>query len=323
MLCWHPFKMTTINMQDGTRLAVVDLGSNSFRLEIGHSDGGQFRRADYIKETVRLGGGLDGQSRLTLQAMRNGWGCLSRFGERLRAFDPQSVSAVATQTLREAGNRDDFLIPASSLLGYEIQTISGHEEARLIYQGVAQTLADTPERRLVIDIGGRSTELIVGTGMYTRHMASYPVGSVVWSMRYFPEGKLTTAAFATAEVEARSALAPACTFCAPHQWNVAYGSAGTVNAVVDVLTAAGWPAGHVSQNGLDWLLEKLLMAHSAGQLSMMGLREDRKAIIGGGLSVLRALFSLLSIDRMEQSLGGLRHGLLMDLLREKPDTPGC
>jgi exopolyphosphatase / guanosine-5'-triphosphate,3'-diphosphate pyrophosphatase len=304
-------------MQDGTRLAVVDLGSNSFRLEMGHSDGRQFRRADYFKETVRLGNGLDGQSRLTPQAMQKGWSCLSHFGKQLRAFNPQVVSAVATQTLREASNRDDFLNQAASLLGFEIQTISGDEEARLIYQGVAQTLPDTAERRLVIDIGGRSTELIVGTGMVTHHMASYPVGSVMWSMCHFPEGHLSATAFAAAEAAARSVLAPACTFCSPDQWDVAYGSAGTVNAVVDVLTAAGWPAGHVSQDGLDWLLEKLLAAHHAGQLNMMGLREDRKAIIGGGLSILRTLFGLLGIARMEQSLGGLRHGLLMDLLREK------
>ncbi|MDR3368044.1 Ppx/GppA family phosphatase [Rhodoferax sp.] len=310
--------MTKINMQDGTRLAVVDLGSNSFRLEMGHSDGRQFRRANYFKETVRLGNGLDGQSRLTRQAMQKGWDCLSRFGEQLRTFHPQTVSAVATQTLREASNRDDFLNQASNLLGFRIQTISGDEEARLIYQGVAQTLPDTPEHRLVIDIGGRSTELIVGTGMYQQHLASYPVGSVMWSMCYFPEGHLSAEAFAAAETAARSVLAPACTFCSPNQWDVAYGSAGTVNAVVDVLTAAGWPAGYVSHDGLNWLLEKLLAAHSAGQLSMAGLREDRKAIIGGGLSILRALFSLLSITRMEQSLGGLRHGLLMDLLREKP-----
>lgn len=318
MLCWRPFKITKINMQDGTRLAVVDLGSNSFRLEIGHSIGKQFRRTNYFKETVRLGNGLDGQSRLTPRAMQKGWDCLSRFGEQLRAFNPQAVSAVATQTLREASNRDDFLNQAASLLGFEIQTISGDEEARLIYQGVAQTLPDTSERRLVIDIGGRSTELIVGTGMHTQQMASYPVGSVMWSMCYFPDGKLSAAAFETAEAAARSTLVPGCAFCSSHQWDIAYGSAGTVNAVVDVLSAAGWPAGHVSQEGLDWLLEKLLTAYSAGDVSMPGLREDRKAIIGGGLSVLRALFSLLGIRRMEQSLGGLRHGLLMDLLREKP-----
>ena len=304
-------------MQDGTRLAAVDLGSNSFRLELGHAANGQFCRTDYLKETVRLGNGLDHLSRLTPEAMAKGWDCLGRFGERLRAFAPQSVSAVATQTLREASNRNDFLQPASTLLGYPIRTISGDEEARLIYQGVAQALPDTAERRLVIDIGGRSTELIVGNGARTQQMASYPVGSVVWSMLYFPDGDLSAAAFGRAEQAAKDVLSPALAFCAPHQWDVAYGSAGTVNAVVDVLTAAGWPAGHVSQEGLNWLLDKLLLAHRAGQLSMMGLREDRKAIIGGGLSVLRALFELLRMTRLEQTLGGLRHGLLLELMRHK------
>ena len=302
-------------MQDGTRLAVVDLGSNSFRLEIGHVVAGQFDRAEYLKETVRLGNGLDAQSRLTPEAMQKGWDCMARFGERLRAFAPCAVSAVATQTMREASNREEFLNHASKLLGFPIETISGDEEARLIYQGVVQALPDAHERRLVIDIGGRSTELIVGHGLQTQQMASYPVGSVVWSMLYFPNGDLTAAAFAKAEEAAKMALSPACASCAPRQWDVAYGSAGTVNAVVDVLAAAGWPDGHLCQDGLDWLLDKLLLAHSTGQLSMMGLREDRKAIIGGGLSVLRALFSLLDINRLEQAQGGLRHGLLMNLIR--------
>jgi len=301
-------------MHDGTRLAAVDLGSNSFRLEIGRVEGGKFCRSDYFKETVRLGNGLDERSQLTPQAMQRGWDCLGRFGERLRAFAPDLVSAVTTQTLREARNRDAFLTQANTLLGHTIQVISGEQEARLIYQGVAQALPDTAERRLVIDIGGRSTELIVGTGCQTRRMASFPVGSVGWSMLYFADGALTPDAFTRAEQAATEVLAPALAFCAPDLWDVAYGSAGTVNAVVDVLTGAGWPPGHVSQEGLNWLLEKLVAAHNAGQLSMMGLRDDRKAIIGGGLSILRALFTLLGITRLEQSLGGLRHGLLVDLM---------
>lgn len=310
-------KIANTNMQDGMRLAAVDLGSNSFRLEMGYMEDGKFCRSDYLKETVRLGNGLDHQSKLTPQAMQRGWDCLGRFGEHLRDFAPDRLSAVTTQTLREAHNRDEFLTQGGRLLGHAIEVISGEQEARLIYQGVAQTLSDTTERRLVIDIGGRSTELIIGSGKQTRQMASYPVGSVGWSMRYFAHGELSAPAFAAAEQAAKTVLAPALAFCAPHHWDKAYGSAGTVNAVVDVLAAAGWPPGHVSQDGLDWLLEKLLAAHSAGQLSMMGLREDRKAIIGGGLSLMRALFALLGITRLEQSLGGLRHGLLMDLMRQQ------
>lgn len=308
-------------MQDGTRLAAVDLGSNSFRLELGHTEGGRFCRHDYLKETVRLGNGLDAQSCLTPAAMHRGWDCLARFGERLRAFKPDVVCAVATQTLRDAGNRETFLSHGSALLGFPVRLISGDEEARLIYQGVAQALPDTPERRLVIDIGGRSTELIVGTGWETRQMASYPVGSVAWSLLYFPEGELTIEAFDKAERAAIDLLAPSVAFCAPAHWDVAYGSAGTVNAVVDVLAAAGWPPGHVSQAGLNWLLDQLLSAHSARELTLLGMREDRKAIIGGGLSVLRAVFALLGIKQLEQTLGGLRHGLLTDLMRTTDTAP--
>ena len=152
-------------MHNITRLAAVDLGSNSFRLEIGRIEGGQFYRTEYLKETVRQGGGLDEMRNLTPEAMQRGWDCLARFGERLAGFSADEVRAVATQTLREARNRDDFLRPGGHLLGFPIDVISGREEARLIYQGVAQALGRKEERRLVIDIGGRSTELILGSGL--------------------------------------------------------------------------------------------------------------------------------------------------------------
>ena len=152
-------------MQTGNRLAAVDLGSNSFRLEIGNVDHGEFRRTEYLKETVRQGAGLDEDRNLTADAMQSGWDCLARFGERLAGFNAKEVRAVATQTLREARNRDVFLSQASSILGFPIDVISGREEARLIYQGVAHLLPPSEERRLVIDIGGRSTELILGQNL--------------------------------------------------------------------------------------------------------------------------------------------------------------
>jgi len=165
-------------MQSGNRLAAVDLGSNSFRLEIGRLDHGEFRRTEYLKETVRQGGGLDENRNLTAQAMQAGWDCLARFGERLAGFKPEEVCAVATQTLREARNRDEFLQRANQVLGFPINVISGREEARLIYQGVAQMLPASEERRLVIDIGGRSTELILGQGRTPKVMESFRVGSI-------------------------------------------------------------------------------------------------------------------------------------------------
>jgi len=301
-------------MQTGNRLAAVDLGSNSFRLEIGTVDHGEFRRTEYLKETVRQGAGLDESRNLTPQAMQVGWDCLARFGERLAGFHPTEVRAVATQTLREARNRDAFLERANAVLGFPIDVISGHEEARLIYQGVAQMLPPTSERRLVIDIGGRSTELILGTARTPRTMESYRIGSIAWSKRFFPDGQFTAAAFNVAEIAATAVLDEAYDAYNPGQWDRCYGSAGTVGAIGDVLTAGGWPAGSVSQEGLDWLLEKLLAAQSADRLKLAGMREDRKAIIGGGVSVMRAVFKLLGIRTMETALGGLRHGLLCDLL---------
>lgn len=301
-------------MQSGNRLAAVDLGSNSFRLEIGRIDHGEFRRTEYLKETVRQGGGLDENRNLNVQAMQAGWDCLARFGERLAGFQPHEVCAVATQTLREARNREEFLQRANQMLGFPINVISGREEARLIYQGVAQMLPANEERRLVIDIGGRSTELILGQGRTPKVMESFRVGSIGWSQRFFADGQFTRKAFEIAEVAATAVLDEAFDAYNPDQWDRAYGSAGTVSAIGDVLVAAGWPGGHITQDGLDWILDKLISSQSADRLKLLGMREDRKAIIGGGVSVMRAVFKLLGISSMEMAAGGLRHGLICDLM---------
>ena len=307
-------------MQSGNRIAAVDLGSNSFRLEIGRIEHGEFLRTEYLKETVRQGGGLDESRNLTPQAMQAGWDCLARFGERLAGFKPTEVCAVATQTLREARNREEFLQRANQVLGFPIDVISGREEARLIYQGVAQLLPASEERRLVIDIGGRSTELIIGKGRTPAVMESFRLGSIGWSKRFFPEGQFTRKAFEIAEVAATAVLDEAFDAYHPDNWDAAYGSAGTVGAIGDVLIAAGWPSGTITQEGLDWILERLVAAQSAERLRLPGMREDRKAIIGGGVSVMRAVFRLLGIQRMEMAAGGLRHGLICDLLGHTGQT---
>jgi exopolyphosphatase/guanosine-5'-triphosphate,3'-diphosphate pyrophosphatase len=306
-------------MQNGTRIAAVDLGSNSFRLEIGQYDHGQIRRTEYLKETVRQGNGLDEERKLTPDAIQRGLDCLARFGERLAGFKRGQVRAVATQTLREARNRDEFLVPASCVLGFPIDVISGREEARLIYQGVAHLLPQSAERRLVVDIGGRSTELILGTGWEAGTMESYRVGSVAWSMKYFAKGEFTPGAFYMAEIAAKAVLDEAMTIYRPDTWEVAYGSSGTVGAVGDVLLAAGWPVGKVTREGLDWLLDRLLKAQSADKVRMEGLKDDRRAVIGGGLSVLRAVFDLFGISAMHTAEGALRHGVLYDLLEREQD----
>ncbi|MGJ7491287.1 Ppx/GppA phosphatase family protein [Variovorax sp. ZT4R33] len=305
-------------MQNGTLLAAVDLGSNSFRLEIGRVDHGQIHRTEYLKETVRQGNGLDSSRNLTPEAMQRGWDALARFGERLAGFKRSQVRAVATQTLREARNRDEFLLRARTALGFGIDVIPGREEARLIYQGVAHMLPHSDvsdrERRLVVDIGGRSTEMIIGRALEAQVMESYRVGSVAWSMKHFPQGQFTAPAFRAAEVAAKAVLDDALSTYAADQWDVAYGASGTIGAVGDVLVASGAEAGVVTREGLDWLLDRLLKAGSVDKLRMDGMREDRKAVIGGGISVLRAVFDLLDIREMKIAQGALRHGVLYELL---------
>jgi exopolyphosphatase/guanosine-5'-triphosphate,3'-diphosphate pyrophosphatase len=308
-------------MQNGTRLAAVDLGSNSFRLEIGRYEFGRIQRVEYLKETVRQGNGLDHEHNLSKEAMQRGWDCLARFAERLADFPRAQVRAVATQTLREARNREEFLQRGSEVLGHHIDVVSGLEEARLIYQGVARLLPQSNERRLVVDIGGRSTELILGEQFTPHAAASFRVGSVAWSSRYFPEGLFTSQSFAAAEIAAKAVLDEALETYRRDTWDVAYGSSGTIGAVGDMVAAAGYPEGVISRVGLDWLRERMLRAQSADKIRLEGLKEDRRAVIGGGLSVLRAIFDLLGIDEMQVAQGALRQGALYDLLdRERPET---
>jgi exopolyphosphatase/guanosine-5'-triphosphate,3'-diphosphate pyrophosphatase len=301
-------------MKNGQLLAAVDLGSNSFRLEIGHLDHGQIRRVEYLKETVRQGNGLDNERNLSTLAMQRGWDCLARFAERIAGFDPSHVRAVATQTLREARNREEFLEKAQRILGFPIEVIPGREEARLIYSGVSHLLPQSNERRLVIDIGGRSTELILGQGVKATTLESYRVGSVAWSMKYFADGQFTAMAFERAEVAAKAILDEVLNAYRRKDWDIAYGSSGTIGAVVDVLEAAGWPAGLINREGLKWLKEKLIKAGRADNLKLEGIKEDRRSVIGGGLSILSSLFELLEIEELHAAQGALRQGALYDLL---------
>lgn len=306
-------------MQNGTLLAAIDLGSNSFRLEIGRYHSGHIERIEYIKETVRQGNGLDEDKNLSLAAMERGWECLARFAERLHGFKKQQVRAVATQTLREANNRDEFLLKAQTILGFVIEVVSGHEEARLIYQGVSRLLPQSDEKRLVVDIGGRSTEMILGQGYQANLMESYRLGSVAWSTRYFPKGQFTMAAFKTSEIAAKAVLDQALDNFPPSKWSVAYGSSGTVGAVADLLAANGWASGVITRSGLDWLVERLIKGVDVYQLKMEGLKDDRRPVLGGGVSVLRAIFDLFDIQQMVPAQGALRHGALYDLIDRETD----
>ena len=309
-------------MQAASLLAAVDMGSNSFRLEIARLEQGRLQRVEYHKETVRQGAGLDAESCLSQDAMQRGWNCLARFAGHLAGFAPGQVRAVATQTLREARNRGEFLSVAERILGFPIDVISGREEARLIYQGVARLLPPSDERRLVLDIGGRSTELIVGSGHAPRVMESYPLGSVGWSMRYFADGQLAARNFEHAEIAAKAVLDAAAVTHGPALWDAAYGCSGTVGAIADTLLAAGQtPTRYlITRQGLAWLRERLIAAGRMEAIKLPGIKEERKAVIAGGLAVLCALADLLRIDRLHYAYGALRHGALYDMLERQNQT---
>lgn len=294
-------------------LAAIDMGSNSFRLEIGQVARGQYRRHDYLKETVRLGGGLDAEGFLTEEAQLRGLACLSRFAERLHGFAGQRVRAVATQTLREARNRDAFLVRAQEALGHPIEVISGREEARLIYIGVARLLPAGPGRRLVVDIGGRSTEMILGDGRTPLKAESFQIGSVSLSQRFFGEGRFTESAFRQAQVAAGAELEEALDVFAPGLWMEALGSSGTVGAVSQLLAASGQSDGTITPQGLQWCMEQCLRAGRTDRLSLPGLKEDRKAVLGGGLSILYTLSAHFDIQALHPARGALRQGVIFDL----------
>jgi exopolyphosphatase/guanosine-5'-triphosphate,3'-diphosphate pyrophosphatase len=293
-------------------LAAIDMGSNSFRLEIAELSKGKYKRIDYLKETVRLGAGLDSHGMLTEEATQRGLACLARFAQRLKGFAPWQVRAVATQTLREARNRDAFLQRADRVLGHSIEVISGREEARLIYQGVSR-LQPSELPRLVIDIGGRSTEMILGHGRTPQRAESFGVGSVSLSIQHFPQGRYTAEYFRAAQIAAGAELEEALTLFGRHNWQEALGSSGTVGAVSQILSANGITDGSITPEGLRWCIEQCIAAGSAELLALPGLKPERKAVLGGGLSILYTLSQHFDIEALRPAKGALRQGVIFDL----------
>lgn len=293
-------------------LAAVDMGSNSFRLEIGQVAQGHYRRIDYLKETVRLGAGLDAAGMLTEEAVQRGLTCLRRFASRLAGFAPGQVRAVATQTLREANNRNSFLLRAQEALGFAIEVISGREEARLIYAGVAR-LQPSKDARLVVDIGGRSTELILGHAHTPQVAESFAVGCVSLSLRYFGDGRLSASAFRAAQVAAGAELEEGLRPFARERWTQALGSSGTAGAVSQLLQAAGRTDGRITPAALRWCIEQCLDAGHVDRIELPGLKAERRAVLPGGLAILYTLAAQFQIDKLLPAKGALRQGVVFDL----------
>jgi exopolyphosphatase/guanosine-5'-triphosphate,3'-diphosphate pyrophosphatase len=298
-------------------LAAVDLGSNSFRLEIGRVDGAHIQRQGYWKETVRLAAGLDDNQKLSKKSIDIALETLARMNERLRGMPPQQVRAVGTQTLRLARNVNDFLLEAQNVLGYPIEVISGREEARLVFEGCMHTLPPSNLRRLVVDIGGASTEVIVGRGFAADNAESFKVGCVNTSLRFFKDGRIDRASLKKAQVAAAAEFEEAINAFSRAQWDEAFGSSGTVGAVAEILRAEGWSDGRITADGLQKLRHALLDAGEIRRIRFAGMKPDRQEVLAGGVAVLSAVFDTLGIDEMRPARGALRVGVLYDLLGRK------
>ncbi|SEL35032.1 exopolyphosphatase [Nitrosovibrio tenuis] len=299
-------------------LAAVDLGSNSFRLQVARVVGKQIYPLDSLREMVRLAAGLTADQRLDEESQARALDCLRRFGERLRGFPPHAVRAVGTNSLRVAKNAASFLKKAEAAIGFPIEVIAGHEEARLIYLGVAHSLRPSNDNRLVVDIGGGSTEFIIGNRLKPIKLESLYMGCVSYSRLFFPDGKITRGTMRRAELAARNEMqAIATDFSAAH-WQDAFGSSGTARALGDIITLnklgnAG-NDGDITLEGLENFRDYLLKAGDIKKLEIAGLPADRAPVIPGGFAIMSAAFSELGIRRMSQAMGALRQGVLYDLL---------
>ena len=295
-------------------IAAVDLGSNSFRLQVGRIVASQIYPLDGLKEPVRLAAGLTPDKRLDTAAQLRGVQALARFAERLRDFDQGAVRAVATNTLRVAKNADQFLEKAEAALGFPIEVIAGREEARLIYLGVAHTLANPQTRQLVVDIGGGSTEFIIGQNIDPIRLESLYMGCVSFSLRFFPDGRVDKRAFKEAELAARRELQTIVHAYRETGWDEAIGSSGTAKAIVDLLELNGFSDHGLTREGLEKLRSELLHAGEVSRMRLQGLRADRIPVLPGGLAIMSAVFKEFGLERMAFSEGALRLGVLYDQL---------
>jgi exopolyphosphatase / guanosine-5'-triphosphate,3'-diphosphate pyrophosphatase len=295
-------------------IAAIDLGSNSFRLQVGRVVGNQIYPLDSLKESVRLAAGLTAEKMLDGPSQLRALAALARFGERLRGFPPEAVRVVATNTLRVAKNAPQFLPEAEAALGFPVEVIAGREEARLIYLGVAHSLANPHTQQLVVDIGGGSTELIVGRHFKPLRLESLYMGCVSFSLRYFPGGKVDKKGMKDAELAARKELQAIVHAYRATGWEEAVGSTGTAKALVDLIELNGLSEGGITADGLDKLRALLVRAGDVGRLNLQGLRADRIPVLPGGVAIMSAVFKEFGLERMVFSEGALRLGVLYDLL---------
>ncbi|MCH9694602.1 MAG: Ppx/GppA family phosphatase [Gammaproteobacteria bacterium] len=302
---------------DDTRpeiIAAVDLGSNSFHMIVGELRHGQLAIIDRIRETVRLAEGLSSRGDLSAAARKRALDCLSRFGERLREIHANRVRAAGTSTIRRAKEDSGFMAEAETLLGHPIEIVSGIEEARLVYSGVTQSLPPTEGMRLVSDIGGGSTEIILGQGASPRALESLHMGCVSMTERFFPDGDISSSGFRKARMAARLELRPVKAFFRDARDIDVIGTSGTIRSTVAVAQALGLAETGITLDVAEALIREVKSFGNTRELSLKGLSERRAQVWPGGLAILAEILSTLRIEEMRVSDGALREGLLYDLL---------
>ncbi len=310
-----PHTKTLPTLQDGELLAAIDLGSNSFHMIIARHTQGQLRVVDRLRETVRMADGLDGKGGLSSEARQRALECLARFGQRIRDIPPHRVRALATNTVRQLRSPHSFLMPAETALGHAIEVVSGREEARLIYLGVAHAQPPKPDqRRLVIDIGGGSTEFIIGQGMQTLERESLQAGCIASTRRFFPGGKLSRKRWKDALTEIGAEFQQFATKYRALGWHEALGSSGTHKAISEICATMKLSKGAITAEALPQLRDELLKAKRIDDIDLPGLSSDRRPIIAGGILVLEAAFQALGLQKLLVSKAAMREGILYDIL---------
>ncbi len=295
-------------------LAAVDLGSNSFHMVVARIDDGHIHILDNLKEMVRLGAGLDEKGNLSRSACARALACLERFGERVHDLPAGAVAAVGTKTLRQAKNSRQFVRKASKALGHPISVIGGKEEARLVYLGVSHSLVAEDGKRFVMDIGGGSTELILGENFEPLHLRSLDMGCVSMSRKFFANEKLSPKQWKKAGIAAHLELRSVRRYFQKADWNSATGASGTIKAVGRVVQGLGLDPYSITLESLYRIRDIMIEAGRLDGLSLPGLKSDRKPVFAGGLAVLIATFEALKIKNMQVSEGALREGLLYERL---------
>ena len=302
-------------LQDGDLLAAVDLGSNSFHMVVSRYVLGQLRTVDRLRETVRLAEGLDGKGGLAPEVRQRAIECLARFGQRVRDIPPQRVRAIATNTVRRLKEPQAFLMPAENALGHAIEVVAGREEARLIYLGVAHAQPPKPGHlRLVIDIGGGSTECIIGAGFDAIERESLQLGCIASTRRFFPNGKLSKKRWRDALAEVGAEFQQFSGAYRALGWDEVIGASGTIKAIGEICAAMKLTKGAITADALPVVRDRLLQADRIDDIDLPSLSSDRRQVIAGGLLVVEAAFSALGLQRMMVSKAAMREGVLYDMV---------